>query len=86
MALKNFTSDGCTNVPDEKFKHCCVEHDAYYHDGSVSRLEADNKLFKCILRKGDWFIISSIYYLAIASIYWGAVRIFGGSYYKGKDK
>jgi len=74
-------SEGCTGVPDEKFRHCCVEHDAYYHDGSVSRLEADNKLFKCILNKAH-NPVSWVYYFGFASVYWLGVRILGSSRYK----
>ena len=74
-------SDGCTGVPDEKFRHCCVEHDSYYYDGSVPRLEADNKLFKCILNKAH-NPISWVYYLAFASIYWVGVRVLAKSKYK----
>lgn len=74
-------SDGCTGVPDEKFKHCCVEHDAYYEDKSISRLEADNKLFKCILKKGSSNPLSWTYYLGWASLYWIGVRLLGRSRY-----
>ena len=83
--LNKKMSDGCTNAPDEKFRTCCEIHDEDYSESTeLTRLEADNKLFKCILRKGDWFIVSGLYYLVIASIYWCAVRLFGGSRYKGK--
>lgn len=81
--MKN--SDGCTNALNEKFKHCCVEHDSYYEDGSISRLKADNKLFNCILNKGKRNPISFTYYFTIASFYWLGVRLFGSRYYKGKD-
>jgi len=73
-------SDGCTGVPDEKFRHCCVEHDAYYGDESMTRLEADNRLFKCILGKAH-NPISWVYYLGWASVYWTGVRLLGGSRY-----
>jgi len=73
-------SDGCSGVPDEKFRHCCAQHDAYYSDGSVSRLEADNKLFKCILRKAH-NPFSWVYYLGFASVYWVGVRLLGASRY-----
>ncbi len=74
-------SDGCTSAPNEKFKHCCVEHDLYYHAKSLSRLDADNKLFSCILKKGELNPVSWLYYLIIASAYWFGVRLFGGKYY-----
>lgn len=76
-------SDGCTKSPDMDFKHCCVEHDAYYEDGSISRLEADNKLFKCILanaKKGNPFSWS--HYFKFATTYWLGVRLFGSKSYK----
>ncbi len=81
MPSRLTNSDGCTGVPNEKFKHCCVEHDSYYHDKSLSRREADGRLFTCILNKGKDNIVSSSYYLLIASVYWLGVRLFGSSSY-----
>jgi len=74
-------SDGCTGVPDEKFRECCVEHDSKYHEATVTRLSADNTLFKCILNKGKSNPLSFMYYLSFASVYWVGVRLFGSSSY-----
>jgi len=74
-------SDGCTNSPNGGFNHCCIEHDAYYHDGSLSRFKADNKLFTCILKEGDGNVIRKVWHFGVASVYWVAVRIFGASRY-----
>lgn len=76
-------SDGCTIVPNGGFNHCCIEHDSYYEDGSVSRLDADNKLFKCIKKEGKDNIVNKGWHLLIASLYWLGVRIFGGNKYNG---
>lgn len=83
MSIKNFVSDGCTGVPDFDFRSCCEQHDAYYHDGSVSRATADFKMFTCINNKGKGGnFLTRLKYTAIALYYWAGVRIFGGSYYK----
>jgi len=82
MSIKNFVSDGCTNAPNGGFNHCCIQHDAYYHDGSVSRLEADNKMFTCIKNEGKDNIINKTWHVLVASVYWVAVRLFGRGYYK----
>ena len=71
----------CTNAPNGDFNHCCQEHDAYYSDGSISRLEADNRLFKCILRKDRTFI-NMLWHVVVASVYWVGVRLFGKGKYK----
>lgn len=83
MSNDNQPSDGCTYSPDLNFKHCCVEHDAYYGDASISRKEADDRLFFCILKKGIRNPISLIFYFLIAFTYWAGVRIFGGDKYAG---
>ena len=54
-----------------------------YGDGSVPRIEADNKLFKCILNKAH-NPISWVYYVAFASVYWLGVRVLGGSSYNNE--
>jgi len=82
MAVK---TNGCTLAPNEKFKTCCDLHDIdYSKETTVSRREADDKLFRCILRKGEWFIVSHIYYFLLASLYWCGVRVFGLFWYRKK--
>ena len=74
----------CTHTPNGDFNHCCIEHDSYYEDGSISRLESDNKLFKCIINKPDRFILNQAWHFIVASVYWFGVRIFGKSKYSEK--
>ena len=71
----------CTHSPNGDFNHCCIEHDAYYSDGSISRLEADNKLFKCIVSKKGRSIINQAWHVVVAFVYWLGVRLFGKSKY-----
>lgn len=75
----------CSNSPNGDFNHCCQEHDAYYGDGSISRLEADNKLFKCIIKERDRSFINQIWHtLVVAPLYWLGVRVFGAMHYNKK--
>lgn len=81
--------DGCTGAPDFNFAICCAEHDTHYQgkaDVPISRWEADNRLRKCILKKGIpqklWFIpYNSNWFLA--GVYYGVVTLFGGLFHKG---
>ena len=74
-------SDGCTMVPDGGFNHCCIEHDAYYEDHSLSRRKADDKLFHCIRKEGKDNIINKTWHLGVAAVYWLGVRFFGAKHY-----
>ena len=76
----------CTHSPNGDFNHCCIQHDAYYGDGSISRWEADKKLFTCIVNKPDRFILNQIWHLFVASVYWIGVRTFGKSKYSKKRR
>lgn len=79
--MSTFKSDGCTNAFNGNFKHCCIQHDAYYFDGSVSRLKADFKLSICIVKRGNKNIIGKLWYLVVGIIYFIGVRIGGGKFW-----
>ena len=57
--LSDFTSDGCSLFPDRSliensdWCECCLEHDIAYWQGGTKaqRLEADQKLRDCVLKK-----------------------------------
>lgn len=68
-------TDGCTLSPDFDFKTCCDWHDIRYRENPerISRADADAKLRRCIRRKG---------YLVLPWLYWGAVRLFGGAFWR----
>lgn len=76
--------DGCTSAPDFQYAECCRDHDRYYYFHSdalgrpITRKQADEFLRECMRRKsktpiGAWFISNLYYY---------AVRVFGGKYWK----
>lgn len=76
---EGFQSDGCTFAPELGIKKFCVMHDcllkfrpseAGYYLVKMTRLEADNLLFKGICTKG-------VRYYPVAVIYWLACRILG---------
>jgi len=68
----DFKGDGCSYWFDWNFKDCCVKHDLAYQQSSNwrTRLEADNRLFMCVAKKG-------VVQKAVAPIMWLGVRIFG---------
>lgn len=68
--LKDFTSDGCSLFPDrslinnDDWCECCLEHDIAYWQGGTQaqRLEADQKLKNCVLKKtGDAVLAEAMY-------------------------
>jgi len=73
--------DYCTNFPDsilgKSYAYCCYIHDVHYSNQPVAlemtRLIADNMLFKCVRKKRG---------LLVATLIWLGVRIFGAKYYK----
>lgn len=67
-------SDGCTFAP-EIGTPCCEMHDflrRFLPDG-ITPLQADNLLFRCIIKKGKG-IKAPLYWLA-APIYWSVSRV-----------
>lgn len=72
--LRNLTTDGCSNSPDEilwaDIYPCCQHHDQHYRNpDDTTRAQADRELRQCMQEKG--LVISPW-------IYWGFVRLFGG--------
>lgn len=75
--------DGCSMAlgvhPD-----CCLEHDMHYRTGHtldgviISRREADER-FRACMQRNSWFG----WFSPMAWIRWSAVRLFGGSSYRG---
>ena len=68
--IKDFTSDGCSLFPDRSLINnddwcdCCLEHDIAYWQGGTKaqRLEADQKLKECVLKKtGDAVLAEAMY-------------------------
>jgi hypothetical protein len=76
--LRPFRTDGCSLSPDGvpgsqvgKWVECCIHHDIAYWKGGTEqeKLISDKALRSCIAKKG---------YPKIASLYYVAVRQFGG--------
>jgi hypothetical protein len=72
VSAPNTLSDGCTMWFNGEYRKCCEEHDAAYFksDGWHARLQADNRLFKCVAKLGFG-------YSMVAPVMWLGVRIFG---------
>lgn len=87
---KGVKYDGCTAVPDFDFGYdCCGEHDAHYQLKDVSRAEADERLRKCILKKGIPSSILGIPYNSnwiLAGGYYLGVRLFGGFFWNKRKQ
>ena len=66
------TTDYCSAWPDKwisyDYSTCCKRHDEDYADPKVGRLEADNRLFKCVRKHSN---------LLMAIIMWIGVRCCG---------
>lgn len=72
---KRYYCTGWRNAPTN-INNCCRQHDKDYGiHGTVSRAEADNRLRECLLLQG---------YPIKAWVFWAAVRLFGGFFYKKK--
>jgi hypothetical protein len=74
-----YTYNGCTAAPDMNFGDCCNQHDHDYQDMSKTRLQSDNDMFKCMVKKGWKGKL-------LAPLYWSAVRIFGSAFFKRKQR
>lgn len=84
----DWSTDGCSSVPSKllvlDLHEACREHDFYYRNANtlkrldmpVSRLKADNRLFKAITdevkRKLGFrsLITATLYYLGVRAIGW----------------
>lgn len=82
---KALRGDGCTSSPDFFYSDCCRNHDADYEyhidetGKDITRLQADNRLFDCMKKKGKTPIIGKF---ILPVVYWSAVRLFGKSHWK----
>lgn len=62
------TTEGCSFVPDFNFVGCCITHDLHYEKHDVTREQADDELYYCILGHGHRFL---------ARLYWAGARLGG---------
>lgn len=78
--------DGCTCAPDFFYRECCDEHDIHYRTGKrvngdpITRLQADNALFRCMRRRGKLPVIGK---LLIPAVFWLFVRALGWKAWRG---
>ncbi|MFI0800871.1 phospholipase A2 [Amycolatopsis lurida] len=75
-------TDGCTAAPEYYFNHPCVHHDGCYAYHWADRGTCDNWFLNDMLaecRKLPFEIVGSCG--GVAFTYYGAVRLFGGSFY-----
>lgn len=80
--------DGCTSAPELWFHEACNEHDWDYtthRDESgnrITRLDADNRFLKNMRQASpNWFVKNTLPFL-----YYGAVRLFGSTYWESNDE
>lgn len=79
--------DGCSSAPDLFYRECCDEHDVHYRTGKtiddqpITRAEADRQLRLCMMEHGQTPIVGR---WLLPWVYWTAVRLFGGSSWKGQ--
>ncbi len=76
-AAYDWSSDGCTGVPDFDIRDCCEAHDFAYRNGTKSRAQADRDLRRCIASHG---------WLLLPWIYWLGVRLFGRAHYNWRAR
>ena len=69
--LTEFTTDGCSVIPDLEMTECCIEHDVAYWAGGTweEKDKADEELKQCVESKSN-ALLGSMFY-------WGVY--FGGS-------
>lgn len=77
--------DGCTGAPDMTFGPCCLRHDRHYtthHHASgrpITRAQADALFLACLRKNPPPIpIIGALF----PWLYWSAVRVFGGRYWR----
>jgi hypothetical protein len=66
--------NGCTKVPDYKFKHCCDEHDMCYTSCLMSKTYCDDEFYNCMIATCDYEGGTSFCY-ATATTYHKGVRL-----------
>jgi len=62
----------CTLYPDGEWSSCCCMHDRRYENKRINRAQADELLYRCVLRKSNKIN---------ATIMWIGVRAFGWYFY-----
>ena len=90
----DWTTDGCSSAPDKllvlDLLEICAEHDFYYRNAKllkklgipISRLKADNRLFKGIRKEVkkklgfSGLITATLFYISVRSMGW---RYYGKS-------
>ncbi len=65
-------TDHCTLFPDGSWAECCARHDRRYDNKRITREQADELLFRCVVRKSN---------KVVAYIVYAGVRAFGWYYY-----
>jgi hypothetical protein len=88
----DFRTDNCTFFPDGNYADCCVAHDLeYYAGGSWKlRLKSDNRLFKCVAAKPQFYnkIVAPVMWLGVRAggVGWLRTRFSWGFGQRGKKK
>ena len=75
---RQFADTCCTKWFRGTWNHCCCRHDDCYGDKIKSRKKCDNEFGICTAN-------SSLFGLFLSPFMYGAVRIKGSRYYKGKS-
>lgn len=68
----------CTFSPDKPFNKCCAQHDVDYMRKQFTRYEADKLFLNCMLNIAG----KRPHIIAMAYIYYYAVRMFGGFFWR----
>jgi len=76
---RGFKYDGCTGVPDFRFKTCCDLHDYDYQDLTKSKWKADSDFLVCMWKRKT--IVDKV----LAPVYYTGVTLFGWFYWKRKQ-
>lgn len=65
----------CTGIPRMKLQveTCCEGHDKAYHGSGLTRKQADDALYACLVQERPKFAYAA----------WVIVRTFGWMFYKG---
>lgn len=88
-AWRLIKGDGCTAAPEFTFTPCCDEHDRHYmthteaNGRSITRAEADRRFLECCRRNAPPIPILGP---LLPFIYFAAVRLFGGRYWRKNQK
>lgn len=81
--------DGCTGAPDMTFTSCCTDHDRHYtththaSGAPITRARADAAFLQCCKRHAPPIPVLGP---LIPYLYWLAVRLFGGAFWRKSKK